>query len=533
VKIPTSEMKLLSHLGILVAIFKQYQIIEKIDRLLPKRSHNQKISHGQALLAMVLQGFGFANSRLYLSSEFFSHLALKELFGPDIKAEHLNPNVLARTLDAIYEYGATRFFTDICLGIVLDPQILKKFLYMDTTSFYVTGQKYKNQGRIELKHGHSKDNRMDLKQLVYLLVSSEDGIPIIGECYSGSASDNAIFQDKIIHVQELIREELEERVLVLDSSLYNKYFLRNQFITGDWITRVPESVKACKELVSKKRQLWTKIDKDFKYFETISNYGGKKQRWIVVRCRESKYKEQETFNKKLDKEEMALKSRLKKLEARSFIEKIDASYEIFKTREQYQNFNINGNIVAIKKRILGTKRYRKIGYKLKMGYSRNENRINKKMESKGKFVLATNKLDGEELSGEEIVGAYRNRNKGVEGCFKFLKNKTLNLNQVFLQKESRIEAMMIVMTFILLVNNLSEKKIKEYLVEKCDTFPNQMGKPISNPTFMWICYKMRYISRITTKLGDRIYHEVMGITSEIKLIIRAFGEEATAIYGFT
>ncbi len=91
--------------------------------------------------------------------------------------------------------------------------------------------------------------------------------------------------------------------------------------------------------------------------------------------------------------------------------------------------------------------------------------------------------------------------------------------------------MMIVMTFILL-NNLSEKKIKEYLVEECDTFPNQMGKPISNPTFMWISYKMRYISRIMTKLGDRIYHEIMGITSETKLIIRAFGEEATAIYGF-
>ncbi len=38
-----------------------------------------------------------------------------------------------------------------------------------------------------------------------------------------------------------------------------------------------------------------------------------------------------------------------------------------------------------------------IGYKLKMGYSCNENRINKKLESKGKFVLATNILDGEEL----------------------------------------------------------------------------------------------------------------------------------------
>ncbi len=79
-KIPTSEMKLLSHLGIIVAIFKQYQIIEKIDRLLPKRSHNQKISHGQALLAMVLQGFGFASRRLYLFHQSSSPIMLWKSF---------------------------------------------------------------------------------------------------------------------------------------------------------------------------------------------------------------------------------------------------------------------------------------------------------------------------------------------------------------------------------------------------------------------------------------------------------------------
>lgn len=531
--VPVSDVKQLGHLGVVVAIFKQYQIIEKVDRLLPKRSNNQKISHGQALLAMVLQGFGFANRRLYLSTEFFSHLALDDLLGPDIKPEHLNQHVFARTLDAIYKYGSTQFFTDVCLGIVLNPKILKKFIFMDTTSFYVLGQKYKNVGSIQLKHGHSKDHRMDLKQLIYLLVSTEDGIPIFGECYSGNTSDNAIFQQKIIHVQDLLCEDLEGRFLVLDSSLYNKYFLRNKSITGDWISRVPESIKACKDLISKKRQGWTKIDKDYKYFETISNYAGKKQRWITIRCRESKYKEQETFNRKLDNEEKALKKRAKKLQSSSYVEKSDASFEISKTREQYQNFNINGNIVAIKKRIVGTKRKQTVGYKIKMGFSRNDDRIDKILESKGKFVLATNKLDSEELSAEDVVKAYRSRNKGVEGCFKFLKNKTLNLNQIFLQKESRIEAMMIVMTFILLVNNLAQKKIRDYLVEEDKSFPNQMGKPTVKPTFMWISYCMRHISRIQTRIGEQIFHQIIGMTSSIELIIRAIGDEAMAIYGFT
>ncbi len=82
---------------------------------------------------------------------------------------------------------------------------------------------------------HSKDYKADLKQLVY----SEGGIPILGECYSGNAVDNFVFQQKIVQVQNLILDDLKGRALILDSSLYSKHFLRNEWITGDWITKVP------------------------------------------------------------------------------------------------------------------------------------------------------------------------------------------------------------------------------------------------------------------------------------------------------
>jgi hypothetical protein len=52
------------------------------------------------------------------------------------------------------------------------------------TSLYTTGNKYKNTGNIELKRGYSKDYRMDLKQLIYLLVTTEDGLPILAESHS-------------------------------------------------------------------------------------------------------------------------------------------------------------------------------------------------------------------------------------------------------------------------------------------------------------------------------------------------------------
>ena len=530
---PVSDIKKTGHLGLVVAIFRKYKIVQMVDRLLPKRSNHQKISHGQALLALVLQGMSFENRRLYLSEEFFSHYDLEQIFGPGIKSEHFNPSTLARTLDAIYKHGATQFFIDVCLGIVLNHKILKKFIFMDTTSFAVMGRKYKGKGSIELKHGHSKDYRMDLRQLVYLLVSSEDGVPLFGECYSGNASDSAVFQQKIIQLQEIIDEHLDGRYLVLDSALYNKAFLKNKDICCDWITRVPESIKACKMVVTKKRHQWNRLDDGYKYFELFSKHGGKKQRWIVVSSRSAKHKEQATFRKKLDNQEVNLTKKVKKLQRRFFEERADAKEELEQFSSSHPNFIIKGYVIAIRKRIPGTKRKRTVGYKIKARYERNLQQIEKILESKGKFVLATNKLDGDELSAEEVIRAYRDRNKGVESCFKYLKNKTLNLNQIFLKKESRIEAMMIVMTFILLVNNLGEMKLRDHLVRNIKSVPDQRGRPTQKPTFMWASYFLRNVCVVTTRIGRKVYRETVGIRDGAKEIIKAFGKEAIAIYGFT
>ena len=159
-KPPLSEMKKIGYAGLVVSIFRKIQNYPD-RRPTAKKKQPPKITHGQALLAMVLQGMALENRRLYLSAEFFSHYDLEKIFGPGVKPEHFNPSTLAQTLDAIYKHGATQFFTDVCLGIVLNHKILSKFIFMDTTSFSVMGRKYKGKGSIELKHGHSKDHRMD------------------------------------------------------------------------------------------------------------------------------------------------------------------------------------------------------------------------------------------------------------------------------------------------------------------------------------------------------------------------------------
>lgn len=55
-----------------------------------------------------------------------------------------------------------------------------------------------------------------------------------------------------------------------------------------------------------------------------------------------------------------------------------------------------------------------------------------------------------------------------------------NLNQIFLKKKSRIEAMLMVMGMTLFVNNLAQKTLREHLTETAPGVPIGLaGKPTS------------------------------------------------------
>ena len=68
---------------------------------------------GAATVAMILNGLGFSNRRLYLVPQFFATKAVERLLGPGITAEDLNDDCLGRTLDWLYEQDPTTLFAGI------------------------------------------------------------------------------------------------------------------------------------------------------------------------------------------------------------------------------------------------------------------------------------------------------------------------------------------------------------------------------------------------------------------------------------
>ena len=166
------------------------------------------------------------------------------------------------------------------------------------------------------------------------------------------------------------------------------------------------------------------------------------------------------------------------------------------------------------------------GYRVVCTIQKDELRIAAAFNKKGRFVLATNQLDSEQLSNEKILEQYKEQ-QVVEGGFRFLKDPWFMVDSFFVKTRRRIEALMMVMTLCLLVYNFAQYHVRKKLQESDDTIPNQLGKPIKNPTVKWLFQCMEGIVIIKTA-------ETAMITNLNCLrckIIELFGATACQIYG--
>ena len=71
---------------------------QKINQLLGEELL-EKITSGQVVKGMVLNGLGLVSSSLYLFSNFFEGKAIEHLIGKGVKKEYFNDDKLGRLLD--------------------------------------------------------------------------------------------------------------------------------------------------------------------------------------------------------------------------------------------------------------------------------------------------------------------------------------------------------------------------------------------------------------------------------------------------
>ena len=92
--------------------------IHLIDQRLPiQKSCGSKVTQGERIAAMIMNGLGFVDNRLYLFPSFLSKKPVSRLFQKPLKASWFNDDALGRCLDEIATYGTTKLFTEIAFII--------------------------------------------------------------------------------------------------------------------------------------------------------------------------------------------------------------------------------------------------------------------------------------------------------------------------------------------------------------------------------------------------------------------------------
>jgi transposase len=117
-----------------------------------------------------------------------------------------------------------------------------------------------------------------------------------------------------------------------------------------------------------------------------------------------------------------------------------------------------------------------------------EERKARLLKQKSLFIVATNELDEEKLSPEEMLRGYKGQVR-VERGFRFLKDPQFMATSFFLESERRIMALLMVMTLCLLVYSSLEWRVREApTAVECQelTFPDQKGNPTQRPTARWV-----------------------------------------------
>jgi len=265
-----------------------------------------------------------------------------------------------------------------------------------------------------------------------------------------------------------------------------------------WLTRVPLSIKAAGQLVETTNSLLASKLKGYSTVESMSEYGGVKQRWILVESQERRKSDIKKLDKKIEQIQQNCCQELQSLSGQDFACIADAAVCIPKGIAAAEKLSGKmkmhqlADIQTVEK-----PHYQKAGkpkpdaipthvtYRITATVVSIDSEMATQRIRCGRFILATNILDAEHFTSDDALREYKAQ-QSTERGFRFLKDPLFFTSSVFLKSAKRIEALAMIMALCLLVYNLAQRQLRLALALSQETIPNQLGKPTNSPTLRWV-----------------------------------------------
>ena len=504
---------------------------------------NMDIDCGKIVKGLILNTLS-GRDPLYRVEEYFSHQDTELLLGRGMGSSAFTDDNIGRVLDRIYSYGTGKLFSEISLEAVKGFDMDTKGVHHDTTSVSVWGEyKYSKNGAFKMAHGHSKDKRPDLIQFVISLLTVEKDLPIEAKIYSGNTDDKTISKDILKRISAYMAEYETDGVDFIytgDSSLVTGENLA--FMGGienpkvKFISRMPATFSLVDKLISEAVAggAWDYMGKlseepkvgsaSYRSCEKNVSIGGKTYRALVIHSDYYDKRKKRRIDKVAAKDLESAKGLAKKLSATSYYCRKDAQV----AKEKVKTPRYHKIDIAIKEKKIykkgrpkgGIKEVADTRYILDCSISPDKDMIENLRQEAGCFVMITN-LD--DYSPADILKTYKEQH-GIEKNFGFLKDPLI-VNDLFLKKTERIEALGFILVISLLIWRLAERCMRNYIRDKNTTITGWDKKKTKSPTTFMMTTKfcsvhilkkgdIRWLSR---KISDvqRQYLDALGLSEEI------------------
>ncbi len=203
---------------------------------------HQGLDHAEVLSALV-HNILVSRGPMYRVKHWAQHIEPQALGLTPAQLDRLNDDRLVRSLDALVSERGRSLFFRLALRVMKNFRLQVPRAHFDTTTVTLFGQYASSQAEPRITHGHNKDHRPDLKQLLFgLNVTSDGAVPLLHHVFSGHRTDDSVHVRNIDELRALLGRD--DFIYVADSKLCTRENL--QHIAGHggyFVTVLPRTRK--------------------------------------------------------------------------------------------------------------------------------------------------------------------------------------------------------------------------------------------------------------------------------------------------
>jgi len=513
-------------------LLRRIRLEEFFRDALPREDGRTKLSPTKALL-ILLRNLLLSREPIYGLGEWAARYAPDLLGLNKDEIGLLNDDRVGRALDKLFAADVSSLVLRVATHAVKEFGLRLDELHNDSTSVSFFGaylsaameQRVLGRPTLAITFGHSKDHRPDLKQLLFILtVTADGGVPLHFRAASGNVTDDTTHRDTWDLLCQLTGRR--DFLYVADSKLATRenmaYLHQHQ---GRFVTVLPKTRRedaAFRALVTVGqiawRSLWEKVDEDGEVIDvySLSNqpsttaegyrliwYHSRRKAELDAVARvarlERALKELAELRDKLQSSRTRYRQESKVVEAVDEILARHGVEELIVTEVEQQELETFRQ--ARRGRPTKETPYvRKVATQFELSYQIDSVQMAEEAKSDGVFPLITNVTDISEL---ELLKIYK-RQPTIEKRFSQLKTD-FEVAPVYLKAVHRIQALLSVYFFALLIEALMERELREGMrqadIESLPLYPE--GRACRWPTARRILDLFEPVGRHTLKQGKR------------------------------